>query len=75
MHALSQIMQQIGMKDKRTESDGQIEMLTSDSARQRWQLFHRAIAHAKAINAASMQDSDGPCEECDNVTPYLTLVR
>ncbi len=63
------------MNDKHPESEVRIDTLKNAAARQRWQLFHRAIAYAKATNAASTVGADGPCDDPDNAAPYLTLVR
>lgn len=30
----------------------------NESSRQRWELFHRAIAHAKESNVAAMDEAD-----------------
>ena len=35
-----------------------LEALKSESARQRWELFHRAIATAKRSNTSAMQEAD-----------------
>ena len=34
------------------------EALKSESARQRWELFHRAIATAKRSNTSAMQEAE-----------------
>lgn len=35
------------------------EALKNESARQRWQLFHRAIAHAKQSNYQALDEATG----------------
>ena len=35
-----------------------LEALKSESARQRWELFHRAIATAKRSNTSAMQEAN-----------------
>ena len=52
-----------------------IEALKSESARARWELFHRAIAHAKESNNASLDDSDAQSRDPDVAEPLLTIVR
>ncbi|NQV86256.1 MAG: hypothetical protein HQ492_04180 [Woeseiaceae bacterium] len=49
--------------------------LTSEAARQRWELFHRAIAHAKQSNLALMDDAETQCSDTQNDGPLLTIVR
>lgn len=34
------------------------DTLKNESSRQRWELFHRAIAHAKQANTSAMQEAD-----------------
>ena len=46
---------EIGMSHKHEPS---LESLKSESARQRWELFHRAIATAKRSNKSAMQAAD-----------------
>jgi hypothetical protein len=40
------------------KNEPSIETLKSESARQRWTLFHRAIATAKRSNTSAMQEAD-----------------
>lgn len=56
--------------------------LKNESARQRWQLFHRAIAHAKQSNSASLdaeQDAgtqaDAKSAELPASGPVLSVIR
>ena len=46
------------MKNKFVKNEASFEAWKSESARQRWQLFHRAIAHAKQSNADAMQAAE-----------------
>ena len=39
------------------KNEPSFEALKSESARQRWELFHRAIATAKRSNTSAMQDA------------------
>lgn len=40
------------------KNEPSLETLKSESARQRWELFHRAIATAKQSNTSAMQEAD-----------------
>jgi len=62
------------MSNKNSQSDSPIGALKSESARQRWELFHRAIAHAKQSNSSAMQDTDSSSEEPKPAGPILTIV-
>ena len=48
------------MSNKYQKSDSPVSALKNESARQRWELFHRAIAHAKESNNASLAEADAP---------------
>ena len=39
------------------KNEPSLEALKSESARQRWELFHRAIATAKRSNTSAMQEA------------------
>ena len=51
------------------------DSLTLESARQRWQMFHRAIAHAKESNLASLVEGDSQSADADSSEPQLTVIR
>ncbi len=61
------------MSNKCKEAESPVVFLKDETARQRWELFHRAIAHAKQSNVASLDEDrdsgDGPSG------PMLTIVR
>jgi hypothetical protein len=63
------------MSNNNKKSDSPIDSLTSDAARQRWQMFHRAIAHAKESNNASLIDNEGHGGETENPSPLLSVIR
>ena len=63
------------MSKKQSKNELPVEALTSESARQRWELFHRAIAHAKESNNAMMDDGDTHGGEAESSGPLLTIVR
>ena len=63
------------MSKKQPKNDSPIEALTSESARQRWELFHRAIAHAKESNNAALHEADTQSGDTECAGPLLTIVR
>ena len=63
------------MTKKHPKNEAPIEALTSESARQRWELFHRAIAHAKESNNALLDDGDARGGDTESAGPLLTIVR
>lgn len=46
------------MSNKQPHQQTPFDTLKNESARQRWQLFHRAIAHAKQSNTEALQQLD-----------------
>ena len=52
-----------------------VDTFKNESTRQRWEMFHRAIAHAKETTNAAMSESDpqGSDPECSG--PILTIVK
>ncbi len=63
------------MSTKHKENHAPVVSLKNESARQRWELFHRAIAHAKESNHAALADTDTVPEEAEHCGPVLTIVR
>lgn len=63
------------MSKKQPQDDSPVEAFTSESARQRWELFHRAIAHAKESNNALLDDGDRSSADSEVSGPILTIVR
>ena len=63
------------MSKKQPKNESPTEALTTESARQRWELFHRAIAHAKESNNALLDDGDAHGVDAKNPGPLLTIVR
>jgi hypothetical protein len=63
------------MSNKYTESESPVVSLKNESSRQRWELFHRAIAHAKDANDASLVEDDGSATETAAASPLLSVVR
>ena len=62
------------MSDKCSQTESPVAPLKSDAARQRWELFHRAIAHAKQSTTVALQDAE-TADESKAAGPVLTIVR
>ena len=63
------------MSSKHTENEAPVVSLKNESSRQRWELFHRAIAHAKESNHAALADSDVRTDDSESGGPMLSIVR
>lgn len=63
------------MSDNYTKPDSPIDALKNESARQRWELFHRAIAHAKESNNAALLDADAHGRDAESGGPPLSIIR
>jgi hypothetical protein len=63
------------MSSNCSENESPLSPLKSESARQRWDLFHRAIAHAKQSNSAALQDGDSMSPDPKHSSPALTIVK
>ena len=63
------------MSNKFSQNDSPVGALKNESARQRWELFHRAIEHAKQSNSSAMQESESTTEDGKSSGPLLTIVR
>ena len=63
------------MSNKLKQTDFPSDTFKNESARQRWELFHRAIAHAKESNAAAMQETESSGSDTEYSGPMLTIVR
>ena len=57
------------------KTDLPVDALKSESARQRWEMFHRAIAHAKESNNAALYEADAQGGDAECSGPLLTIVR
>ncbi len=57
------------------KSEMPFDTLTNESARQRWELFHRAIAHAKESNNDSLLEADTRDGDVESAGPILSVVR
>ncbi len=63
------------MSTKHSKNEAPAASLKNESARQRWDLFHRAIAHAKQSNDAALLDADGDTSDSKSGGPLLSIVR
>lgn len=62
------------MSNKCSQNDSPMGPLKNESTRQRWEMFHRAIAYAKQSNVSAMQDDDAG-DTPKKAGPILTIVR
>lgn len=63
------------MNDKWSEADSPVGALKNEAARQRWELFHRAIAHAKQSNQSALQDSETAGGDGKRSGPLFSIAR
>lgn len=63
------------MSRKHNEKESPAAGLKNEASRQRWELFHRAIAHAKESNTASMDDTEASANDGEASGPLLSIVR
>jgi len=63
------------MSNKFSHPESPASGLKNDAARQRWELFHRAIAEAKQANVSSMQDAEESRPEAKRPGPLLSIAR
>ena len=63
------------MSNKLKKTDSPIDSLKNESTRQRWEMFHRAIAHAKESTNAAMCEADAQGSDPECAGPMLTIVK
>jgi hypothetical protein len=63
------------MSDKHSKNDSPVGALQNESARQRWELFHRAISHAKNSNNRALQDSEMSSGDSEESRPLLSIAQ
>jgi hypothetical protein len=64
------------MSRKQKDQDSPAASFKNEASRQRWELFHRAIAHAKASNTAAMDDTEKSANDGEAASgPLLSIVR
>ncbi|MBT8100323.1 MAG: hypothetical protein KJO82_11255 [Gammaproteobacteria bacterium] len=63
------------MSTKHRKDDSPTASLKNESARQRWDLFHQAIAHAKQSNDEALLDAERDSRDGQGNGPLLSIVR
>jgi hypothetical protein len=63
------------MSNKLKKTDSPIDAFKNESTRQRWEMFHRAIAHAKETTNAAMYEADAQGNDPECAGPMLTIVK
>lgn len=63
------------MSTKVSQSESPTSAWKNDAARQRWELFHRAIAHAKQSNTAAMDPGDDSSRSAKPGRPLLYVAK
>jgi hypothetical protein len=63
------------MSNNCSENESPLSALKSESARQRWDMFHRAIAHAKQSNNDALQEAEMPASNAKPAGPMLSIAR
>jgi hypothetical protein len=63
------------MDTKSPAADSPVGALKNEAARQRWELFHRAIAHAKKTNVDAMEAAESAKAETKRPPPLLSIAR
>jgi len=63
------------MSKSNSQADSPVSTLKNEAARQRWELFHLAISHAKKSNTVAMQEADTPSSEAASAAPLLSITR
>ena len=63
------------MSNNSTKTETPVISLKNESARQRWELFHRAIAYAKQSNDEALLDAAESARDAKNAAPLLSVVR
>jgi len=63
------------MTTKNQTTEAVLRGLKNDAVRQRWEMFHRAIALAKNSNNAALNAEQEPAESTHASTTVLRVVR
>lgn len=63
------------MSRKNTEFEKPTAALKNESARQRWELFHQAIAYAKQSNDEALLETENQASDGKCGGPFLSIVR
>lgn len=63
------------MSEKVAQTEARAGALKDESARQRWEMFHRAISYAKQSNISAMQEADDQALKAGKSGPILSIAR
>ncbi len=63
----------MSMTDKISSKESVLQGLQSDAVRQRWEMFHRAIAFAKAANQSMLEAEEAANDESSE-RPRLSVI-
>lgn len=63
------------MSNKYKEVESVVGPIKNESTRQRWEMFHRAIAHAKHSNDVASLEADSGTSDSESSAPLLSIVR
>lgn len=63
------------MSNKFAPDESPVMAIKNESTRQRWELFHRAIALAKQSNVSAMQEADAGSGKANRAGPILSIVN
>jgi len=63
------------MANNCSENESPLSALKSESARKRWEMFHRAIAHAKQSNSDALREDETTASDANHSRPLLTIIR
>ena len=63
------------MSNKCAQNDSPLMGLKNESTRQRWDLFHRAIALAKQSNVSAMQEAESVAGKTERTGPVLSVAN
>ena len=63
------------MANKQPETESPFAAFSTESTRQRWELFHRAISYAKESNNAALNEAEPLPADTESSGPLLSVVR
>ena len=63
------------MANKYNKIESAVGPIKNEATRQRWEMFHRAIAHAKQTNDTALVESDHSASDPESSGPLLSIVR
>ncbi len=63
------------MSNKCLQNESPVVAIKNEATRQRWELFHRAIAHAKQSNVSAMQEAEAGAGKSKRSGPALSIAN